>query len=39
MGVGQAGAEEMAQQLKALAALAEDTDSIPSTHMVAHEYL
>jgi hypothetical protein len=33
------GAEEMAQQLRALAALPEDLGSIPSTHMVAHNCL
>uniref|UniRef100_A0A8C6W5G1 Coiled-coil domain containing 28A n=1 Tax=Nannospalax galili TaxID=1026970 RepID=A0A8C6W5G1_NANGA len=30
------GAEEMTQQLRVLAALAEDTGSVPSTHMAAH---
>jgi hypothetical protein len=29
----------MAQQLRALAAFPEDTSSIPSTHMVAHNHL
>jgi hypothetical protein len=33
------GAGEMAQRLKALAALPEDPGSIPSTHMVAHNCL
>ena len=33
------GAGEMAQQLKALAALLEDLGSIPSIHMVAHNCL
>jgi hypothetical protein len=32
-------AREMAQQLRALAALPEDLDSIPNTHKVAHNYL
>lgn len=31
--------QEMAQQLTALVALAEDLDSIPSTHAVAHNPL
>jgi hypothetical protein len=31
-------ARETAQWLKALADLAEDLDSIPSTHMVAHNH-
>lgn len=30
---------EMAQQLGALAPLAEDLDSVPRTHLVAHKYL
>lgn len=30
---------EMAQQIRTLIALAEDRGSIPSTHMVAHNYL
>jgi hypothetical protein len=29
---------EMGQQLRALAALAEDPHSVPSTHMVAHTH-
>lgn len=33
------GARAMAQQLKVLAALAEDLGSIPSTHMAAHNHL
>ena len=33
------GAEEMAQQLRALTALPEDPGSIPSTHMAAHNCL
>ena len=32
-------AGEMAQQLRALAALPEDPDPIPSTHVVANNYL
>jgi hypothetical protein len=32
-------AGEMAQQLRALAALPEDQSSIPSNHMVAHNHL
>jgi len=32
------GAREMAQRLRALVALAEDLDSVPSTHMVAHNH-
>jgi hypothetical protein len=31
--------EESAQLSKSLAALAEDTGSVPSTHMVVHNYL
>jgi hypothetical protein len=34
-----AGAGEMAQQLKALAALPEDLGSIPSTHMTTYNCL
>ena len=33
------GPGEMAQQLRALAVLPEDLSSIPSNHMVAHNYL
>jgi hypothetical protein len=33
---GLPGSEEMAQQLRALAALSEDPGSIPSTHVTAH---
>lgn len=33
---GMVEAEETAQQFTALAALVEDTDSVSSTHMVAH---
>jgi hypothetical protein len=33
------GAGEMAQQLRALTALPEVLSSIPSNHMVAHNYL
>jgi hypothetical protein len=34
------GAEELAQQLRrALATLAEDLDSVPSTHVVVYNYL
>jgi hypothetical protein len=33
------GAEEMAHQLRALAALPEVLSSIPSNHMVAHNHL
>jgi hypothetical protein len=33
------GAGEMAQQLRALTALAEVLSSIPSNHMVAHNHL
>jgi hypothetical protein len=32
-------AGEMAQQLRALAALLEDPDLVPSTHMAAHNHL
>jgi hypothetical protein len=35
----QFGAGEMAQQLRALAALPEDLSSISSNHVVAHNYL
>jgi hypothetical protein len=34
-----AGVREMAQQLRALTALAEVLSSIPSNHMVAHNHL
>jgi hypothetical protein len=34
-----AGAKEMGQRLRALAALPEVLSSIPSNHMVAHNYL
>jgi hypothetical protein len=33
------GLERLAQQLRALAAVSEDPDSIPSTHMAAHSCL
>ena len=33
------GAREMAQRLRALTVLAEDSDSIPSNHMMAHNHL
>ena len=33
------GTGEMAQQLRALSALAEDLGSIPSTHMVANNHM
>lgn len=33
------GAEEMAQQLRALTVFSEDPDSIPSTHTTAHSHL
>jgi hypothetical protein len=36
---GSWGGREMAQQLRALAALPEVLSSIPSNHMVAHNYL
>jgi hypothetical protein len=36
---GVTGAEEMAQQLRALGALPEVLSSIPSNHMVAHNHL
>jgi hypothetical protein len=36
---GKCGAREMAQQLRALAALPEVLSSIPSNHMVAHNHL
>jgi hypothetical protein len=32
------GTGEMAQRLRALVALAEDLESVPSTHMVAHNH-
>ena len=33
------GAEEMAQQVRALAALTEDPGSVPTTYMTAHNHL
>jgi hypothetical protein len=35
----QVGGEEMAQQLRALAILSEDLDSVPIAHTTAHNYL